>query len=682
MNKSFFSKIILIFSISLFYAEKIKVPVTGLVNAGRKTTELEVEWNEKWFGEKPSNQYNHNIARISALLSSNSYSKVDEAIKDGTLDKNELHALYKKLGVAEEDIFYKYDMDYSDQVFGIDQAAFSLAVKKIDSAIGKKNLVFVSIRGTVMNRNEWISNLNISDLSQESKTFHEGFLKCATQINSELEHFLLKRKIDPKDTFFLLSGHSRGAAIVNLLAAKIAEEDLYDTKKIYAYPIGCPNVVNLNKINVDVKAEKYSFIWNIGNKEDLVPSVPPNRNTWKFSKYGNNKTIPCRWNTDEKTFEENYLPRADAVYEKFMARGFIPFRTGNFIPSQVTRFLTDSYKNTKKYYKFFMSPRRIAEKTLNIILYGDDDEIEGVRHFGDLPRTFSDIESSKLAEVMFHFIDMHTPEAYVAWMLALDEPEIFAEMESTALILKGSENCIIFDKNWEKMLEVKSGDVVYKSVKAPVCAYSLSDKTYIGLPPTDEYSLFLQKESLFPSPLNIKIERYDSEGFYKGDVLEQKVFIKNKNSYKFTSGASAMELNADSKIELKKAEEINDLKAYWNFYFSPEFNVAINGEVQFGLHLGTKGVHSTLLFTPNDKSKFNDSWFDFSLGIGFMTNIFSRIYAEQEFLWDFRGKTPAARSMLSFQPGKKTQFFMAGMFDFNFKDGFDWNPALQFGIKF
>ncbi|MBP5283834.1 MAG: hypothetical protein J6Y93_04130 [Treponema sp.] len=48
------------------------------------------------------------------------------------------------------------------------------------------------MRGTPLNSNEWISNINLSDRTADESPVHEGFSLSAVQIYSDLFAYLLK----------------------------------------------------------------------------------------------------------------------------------------------------------------------------------------------------------------------------------------------------------------------------------------------------------------------------------------------------------------------------------------------------------------------------------------------------------------------------------------------------------
>lgn len=677
--KGFFA-LAFLFAASHFFCEKKAFPVVGLVTANNEPVEFEIDWDEKWFGRAPSSEYDHDIARISALLSSNAYSKVKEAQKSGSIEKNPLRNTYALLGVRDEDIFYDYDIDYQNPVFGHDQAAYSFASKTIDSSLGKKTLVFITVRGTTFTFEEWNSNVNIADTKKDYDFHHEGFMKCAVKIMASFEHYLLQKRIDPKDAFLLLSGHSRGASVINLISEQIADNDIFDKSRVYSFPIGCPKVINDIENKVDTKSGKYSFVWNISNEEDLVPSMPPAFKTWNYKRYGNDLVIPCRWNTEK--YEEEYVPVFNKNYSKIMGRTLNPFRTGSYLPSQIVREICELCPDTDKFYNMLFKPRKRTEGVMERILYHADEEMGDVTKFGGLPQKIGDLDKETLEKAMFLFIDMHTPEAYLSWMLSFDADRLYKDLESSVIALKGSVSAAVLDREGNLLLKVDEGKVRMKTRKDPVGAFNTATHTYIGLPATENFTVVLQKESLFPTPVEVGVERYSGTGVFERVVTTEKFKLRNGSSLKFTAGKKSIEIEDGGKIGCEKSEEIEELKRADDLYFSPELNIALDKEVQIGFHMGLRAIYGTFLFTLDDKSEFKDDDVEFSLGIGSMANIFGRIYIDPEIFWNIKAASPSARLALSYQPRKRARFFMAGNFDMDFGDGFSVDPSIQFGIKF
>ena len=343
MKRNFFYTV-LFFALSFAHAEKISFEY---ITPNHKTT-LPIEWNEKWFGQASSYEYHHGIARIACLMSAISY------------DTEMLATNYRLLGIPSKNLSLNYDVDYSDSLWGNDQCAFSIASKDINSSKGKQSLVIVNIRGTPLNANEWLSNLNINDSSQTENSIHKGFGKASSIIHTALISYLLRNKIDPTDSFLLITGHSRGAAVSNLLAKTLYDDGFFKPENTYVYTFAAPNVTT----STESKNKEYGFIWNIVNAEDIVPTLPFFRDNWRFTKYGHTRTILNYANSNQEKFVNEVLPQINSLYESFFERDYCPFYTGPFIPIYITRLVSYYVGNVEKFYRGFSG---LHQKAVNLM---------------------------------------------------------------------------------------------------------------------------------------------------------------------------------------------------------------------------------------------------------------------------------------------------------------------------
>lgn len=141
----------------------------------------------------------------------------------------------------------------------------------VNSTIGLKkigNLTIIAIwlkgTGSIFKDPQWLSNLEVLPANSNS-TYHQGFSRAAEYAYEQLENFLNKNnnKIYGEKRFWI-TGHSRGAAVANLLASRLTEQ--YSKKRVYAYTFATPNVTK--------KKNGYSNIVNFCNQRDIVTNVP------------------------------------------------------------------------------------------------------------------------------------------------------------------------------------------------------------------------------------------------------------------------------------------------------------------------------------------------------------------------------------------------------------------------
>ena len=162
-------------------------------------------------------------------------------------------------------------------------------------------IITVFVRGTNGTEKEWCSNFDVGDLHRylddydcvegkqprqlnadwNRKSNHRGFDICATRIYRALAAYMTKFVDSESTPIFWLAGHSRGAAIANIVSASCIDEG----HKIFAYTYASPNTT----ANTEASAAKYDCIFNLVNGDDFVPMLPMPE--WGFTRYGRSATI-------------------------------------------------------------------------------------------------------------------------------------------------------------------------------------------------------------------------------------------------------------------------------------------------------------------------------------------------------------------------------------------------------
>ncbi len=161
-------------------------------------------------------------------------------------------------------------------------------------------VISVFVRGTNGTIKEWSSNFDVGNLYRYNEEYdvveakslrklngdwnrksnHRGFDVCATRIYRALATYM-NTYVDPTATpVFWLSGHSRGAAIANIVSSTYVDEG----EKVFAYTYASPNTT----ANTEASAEKYDCIFNLVNGDDFVPMLPMPE--WGFTRYGRTAT--------------------------------------------------------------------------------------------------------------------------------------------------------------------------------------------------------------------------------------------------------------------------------------------------------------------------------------------------------------------------------------------------------
>jgi len=173
-------------------------------------------------------------------------------------------AVYSSEAYTKEYIEEHFKKDgYTTSTFPNDKEdgiGYTLAHKIVN---GNETLLVVVIRGTV--KNEWYGNMNIGKNSERHESFEKANVKLQEGINSYIQD-MKKKNIN-----LLITGHSRGAAVGNLLAVDSKESKWCtngNIKNVYAYLFATPNV------STKFSKTEYNNIFNFCFEDDFITQVP------------------------------------------------------------------------------------------------------------------------------------------------------------------------------------------------------------------------------------------------------------------------------------------------------------------------------------------------------------------------------------------------------------------------
>lgn len=189
-------------------------------------------------------------------------------------------------GMHSDDLMKQFGMkDVLSDVVGLvlddHQCGYALGYHEVTYQGETKTIVAVMVRGTSSDK-EWQSNFNVGSAAFDRPSDwtntenHMGFDIAATRIYNNLERYISNRNIPADQLVFWVTGHSRGAAVANIIGAKLID----DGKEVFTYTFATPNTTT----DIDAKNAKYDSIFNIVNDDDLVPKMP--LTSWKFDRYG------------------------------------------------------------------------------------------------------------------------------------------------------------------------------------------------------------------------------------------------------------------------------------------------------------------------------------------------------------------------------------------------------------
>ncbi|MBE5774017.1 MAG: hypothetical protein E7337_08795 [Clostridiales bacterium] len=192
--------------------------------------------------------------------------KVSVSLAGAAYQPDYINSMLEQMGFTYENFqFTERTINYNDLV------AYTIGTKPI----GDKMAFIVAVRGSSGNA-EWFSNFNVG--ATESGD-HAGFHTAAKNVSESLTAYLTNYPVD--DRIVLVTGHSRGGAVANIVAAKLLQNDMVPENQLFAYTYACPNV----STNYDTSLNIHNF--NITG--DMVPEVPLAK--WGYGCHGTTHDI-------------------------------------------------------------------------------------------------------------------------------------------------------------------------------------------------------------------------------------------------------------------------------------------------------------------------------------------------------------------------------------------------------
>lgn len=239
-------------------------------NYGDPVRDYSFHYSDAMLVGKDANANNESgdIAVFSANLSVAAYEK-DTILK-----------CLKTMGFKSSNIKYAETYDFKPTYKDNDRVAYTIAYKKVNG----KHLFVVPIRGTHGNC-EWFSDFNLGTGKN-----HAGFYAAAKRVRTTLISEMKNRNADSSNTVLYFTGHSRGAAVANILAGEFStsgfELEGYNVNvpanHIFAYTYACPAVSRA----LTSKDTALKNIYNYINPGDLIPALPLEEKGWDYKRYG------------------------------------------------------------------------------------------------------------------------------------------------------------------------------------------------------------------------------------------------------------------------------------------------------------------------------------------------------------------------------------------------------------
>lgn len=242
---------------------------------------------------KPSSEFNSQLCKASSIYANMGY---EFTMSDERSGKDySITELMSYQGLSNT-MAYDLKSLYSDY----DLTKFFIGHRTVTYNGVTKNVIAVSVQGTGGGMDQWQSNFDIGTTADFYKypdwttiENHRGFDIAANRAKKLIESYVKSYCSNGSETVYWLTGHSRGAAIANIISAKLIDEG----KTAYGYTFASPNTTT----KANAATSQYSSIFNLVNQEDFVPCLPCA--AWNFRRYGRTSVISISKNY-EKEWED------------------------------------------------------------------------------------------------------------------------------------------------------------------------------------------------------------------------------------------------------------------------------------------------------------------------------------------------------------------------------------------
>ncbi|MBQ7345597.1 MAG: leucine-rich repeat protein, partial [Oscillospiraceae bacterium] len=258
-----------------------------------------------------------------ANVLSTDMAKASLALSFTAYQKKFVDALLVDLGFQAYDNTAAYEATENLTIDDNDHVAYTIARKTIEHD-GETYMAYcIPVKGTSSN-GEWFSNFNLG----ESSSVHLGFMNSANKVYDAMRQAFALDGVDADHRIIWISGHSRGAACVNIIAGWLASGEFAKTEHTFAYTYACPSVSK-------VADESLTNIYNFNNIGDVVTMLPLTRDGWDYKRHGQTIILDVDQIDNFKNrfydvAKESYVGQETNVNYEELLGGWMPSRDDYF----------------------------------------------------------------------------------------------------------------------------------------------------------------------------------------------------------------------------------------------------------------------------------------------------------------------------------------------------------------
>ena len=595
-----------------------------------------------WWGSNlfyyPSTTYQDSLADVSMSLSAAAYGDVGSDGKKDS-DPSYIHNALATLGFS--DIESHNYSGYNENGVGFTLA--SANISNIEN--GEHKLVAVVIRGTSLE--EWYGNFNIGSESD----IHVSFKLAEIEVFDALKEYIQR---DPAQRYkILVTGHSRGAAVANLLAVDINERknellghslanDFLPNSDIYCYTFATPNVTTKNEAK---NANAYSYIFNIVAIEDFVPYLP--LSTWEYWKYGITLVFPwddsARFNEMERQFESITGKKFEGYGDTLISRRYDPVQKLMSGMRTIAPTLSSFYQANA----FGFSTHTVFNDVVGAYLaedsfsfdFGTSENTQLKTYIGILSFFYANNISAivnNTEKFSNKVIYSHTPETYMAWMSSTLSGDLRTSNQMPSGLrfrVACPVDVELYDSAGKLVLRINNDEIDENLLAEEIAAYVIDEIKEFYLLSDEQYTLKLSGTGI--GEMTFTVEEYNILTF---EVVSTKAF----SDVELSNGKAMLSIVGGGidtpDVRLMLADDagkiIGEIMEDGTEIFLTSYSinaVATTGGSALGGGIYADGSSVTLTATANNNHTF-DGWYENNTKIPNAGAIYSFIATENRTL--------------------------------------------------
>lgn len=296
-------------------------------------------------------KYNEDLSVLSSLFAADIYenrsdidndSDVQVYIDDLLTKRHKPEELFEALGMQDAKVF---EVGFTDH----DRTEIAVGHHFVEYNGEKKEIILTAIRGMNGSLEEWTSYFDIGADTEEyykltgehpewtNKENHKGFDVTANRVMQAIDQYVSETSGIRGDAqkMYWVTGHSRGAAIANIVGANLEEAGA----SAVTYTFGAPATTT--------SAKTYTTIFNIINEDDAFPGLPL-EGKWGFGRYGNDKKVSVSKCSGDTTLLETGSSYKGSAFKDFTG---LDYESSEKIDWMLKRFesVTDSREDLYRF---------------------------------------------------------------------------------------------------------------------------------------------------------------------------------------------------------------------------------------------------------------------------------------------------------------------------------------------